>query len=664
MASGHGKHLKQKILACLQLLENHKENFSAEEERRLSQVIEKLIATLDELKGIPLQPYNLGPETSSPPTSPIPSVENIFQLLPDGHLITSCQGTIHMANHQIGQLFQNDYGGLIGVSLSEFISGSDWEVILDHLNKISGGGRHWEGMVRITPGDQPASLVSCRVSGLRDRQGNVFGLHWLIQDFREQQRVNVAEELVQAIGEQVLVGLTLDQTVWLVCRRIVESFHYPLIWIGTKETDGTIKIRGFGGEWSHLMGNYQENWKGSPEKRGAAARAIEHNATQVFKRDDSPPSWPGDWPWGDGVQSGAALPLAVRNQVLGVLTVFAHPGQTFEPGVIQWLERLAGQISLGLFLARDYDYLRLQGVAVNSAEHAVCITNPQGCIEWVNEAYCRLTGYKVKEVIGTLLPSFPTEEAGIRLAQSKPPLPQGRFWRQESVKKRKDGSVYTVEEMLTPLLDERGLVTNFVSVLQDITARKEAEAQMVYRAQHDPLTDLPNRVMFQDRLNQALAWARRHGRLVSVMFLDLDGFKQINDEFGHGAGDKILQTVARRLNQCVRATDTVARMSGDEFTVILQDVERVQDVFRVAQKILNRLGQLISIDGSKLSARTSLGIALYPLDGTEPEVLLQRADQAMYKAKGQGGQCCRFASEDLNLQFAQIPVGKSGSSLH
>jgi diguanylate cyclase (GGDEF)-like protein/PAS domain S-box-containing protein len=269
----------------------------------------------------------------------------------------------------------------------------------------------------------------------------------------------------------------------------------------------------------------------------------------------------------------------------------------------------------------------------------------------VNEAYCRLTGYGVGEVIGTLLPSFPSDDLGSRLKKRKLPLPPGQFWRAELVKTHKNGSVYTVEQILTPLLDEQGLIKNFVSVLQDVTARKKVEAQMIYRAHHDSLTDLPNRVMFQDRLTQALAWAQRHGRLVSVMFLDLDGFKQINDEFGHGTGDKILQTIAARLSQCVRATDTVARLSGDEFTVILQDVQRVQDVYRVAQKILDCLEQPLPLEGHTLSTKTSMGIALYPLDGTDPDVLLQCADRAMYTAKGLGGQCCRFASEELNVPF-------------
>ena len=145
------------------------------------------------------------------------------------------------------------------------------------------------------------------------------------------------------------------------------------------------------------------------------------------------------------------------------------------------------------------------------------------------------------------------------------------------------------------------------------------------------------------------------------MFLDLDGFKQVNDEFGHGIGDKILQLIAGRLHQSVRATDTVARLSGDEFTVILQDIQRVQDVYGVAQKILDRLGQPLSLEGRTVSTTASMGMALYPLDGTDPDLLLQRADRAMYKAKGVGGQCCRFASEELNLQCTQESGRRSKS---
>ena len=472
----------------------------------------------------------------------------------------------------------------------------------------------------------------------------------------------LTEKVLRAIGEQVLRELTFEKTVGLMCRQFVEILDYPLIWIGTKEPDGAITVRAVGGSLGHLVEHSGGHWKEKPKEQGASAKAIHDNAVIELHGNDLDQLEPQCILRERGIQFGLAIPLTIRNQVLGVCHLYAHPGQKFEPFVITLLKRLAGELSLGLFLAREYDSLRLQGAAVSSTEQAVCITNPEGCIEWVNEAYCRLMGYEVEEVIGTLLPSFPSDDIGSRLGKGQPSFPPGHFWKTEFLKPHRDGRVFSLEQVLTPLLDERGLIKNFVSVLQDITARKQLEAQMVYRAHHDPLTDLPNRVLFQDRLGQAMAWARRQGRLACIMFLDLDGFKQMNDEFGHGTGDKILQMIAVRLRQSVRATDTVARLSGDEFTVILQDIQRVQDVNRVAQKLLDHLGQPMTFDGQTLFTKTSIGLALYPLDGTDPDALLQRADRAMYKAKELGGQCYWFASQELNLQLAQDTIGmeKSG----
>ena len=331
-------------------------------------------------------------------------------------------------------------------------------------------------------------------------------------------------------------------------------------------------------------------------------------------------------------------------QVLGVLTICAQQKDAFDSSISGWLEQLGSHISKALFLAKDYDHLRLQDKALNYAEHAVCITNPDGKIEWVNDAYCWLSGYELREVIGTVLPSAQSKQFNQLLHHVARQDTQEQSWKVESTKTRKDGRTYTVEETLTPLLSEDGRVSNIVSILQDITSRKEAEASIIHRIYHDPLTDLPNRVMFQDRLEQALAQARRHQRLLAVLFIDLDCFKQVNDECGHRAGDQLLKIIADRLSGCIRATDTVARLSGDEFTLILQDLDQSVDAQHVAQKVLDCVVEPIQIDGHVLHIRTSIGIAIFPTDAIEPEDLLLQADRAMYKAKEQGGQSWAFSS--------------------
>ncbi len=218
------------------------------------------------------------------------------------------------------------------------------------------------------------------------------------------------------------------------------------------------------------------------------------------------------------------------------------------------------------------------------------------------------------------------------------------------MEQRKDGRSFMVEQVLTPLWNDHGQVTHFVAIHQDITVRKETEAKFFHLAHHDPLTDLPNRTMFFDRLKQALGQARRHGRAVGVIFLDLDRFKAVNDEFGHEVGDELLRTVAGRLTKCVRATDTVARLSGDEFTMILQDLERGPDAGHVAQKILETLSEPIDCNGRPVITRASVGIALYPTDATDPDLLITHADRGMYRAKEKGGNCYQFVSDELNAQ--------------
>jgi diguanylate cyclase (GGDEF)-like protein len=173
---------------------------------------------------------------------------------------------------------------------------------------------------------------------------------------------------------------------------------------------------------------------------------------------------------------------------------------------------------------------------------------------------------------------------------------------------------------------------------------------MKHQAYHDVLTDLPNRIMFEDRLQQALAQARRDGTLLALMFLDLDNFKCINDQYGHQMGDRLLRVVAKRLVTCVRTTDTVSRLSGDEFTIILQGLDRIQDIRQVAQKIVDCLTPPISLGEQDIPVQTSIGIAVSPKDSTDPQRLLAIADRAMYQAKDFGGQRWYFATSEWNIE--------------
>ncbi|BAN34039.1 PAS/PAC sensor-containing diguanylate cyclase/phosphodiesterase [Sulfuricella denitrificans skB26] len=199
----------------------------------------------------------------------------------------------------------------------------------------------------------------------------------------------------------------------------------------------------------------------------------------------------------------------------------------------------------------------------------------------------------------------------------------------------KDGTLFPVSFVAAPL-HRGGEITGSVAAFQDITERKQAEARIHHMAHHDMLTGLPNRVLLADRLVLALAQARRYGRLLTLIFLDLDHFKQINDTLGHDVGDELLKAVAARLVECVREADTVARMGGDEFVILLPETAKAGDAEIVARKVIEAVNLPLMIGSHELHITTSVGIALYPRDGEETQTLMKNADTAMYRAKESG----------------------------
>jgi len=218
----------------------------------------------------------------------------------------------------------------------------------------------------------------------------------------------------------------------------------------------------------------------------------------------------------------------------------------------------------------------------------------------------------------------------------------------EGAHQRKDGTSYPVEMRLQLSRSERPPV--FLAIVQDLTRHKRAEARLVYLANYDTLTDLPNRTLLAQRLEQTLVDADTNERLAAVLFIDLDRFKIINDTLGHAIGDELLRVVARRLTESVRPGDTVARYGGDEFVIVLANVAHVDDVTRVAEKVVGRLAPPMTIAGRELFVTPSIGITLYPLDERHGEELLRAADTAMYKAKERGGNTYEFFTPELNLR--------------
>ncbi len=275
-------------------------------------------------------------------------------------------------------------------------------------------------------------------------------------------------------------------------------------------------------------------------------------------------------------------------------------------------------------------------------------------IIYVNPAFERITGYCAAEALGRncrFLQGEEREQPGIAEIQRR--LAQHRDVHVVLRNFRKDGTPFWNALYIAPVPNEQGQVTHFIGVQNDISEQKRFESELAYNASHDVLTGLPNRSLLEDRLSQGCRISHRYKRSLAVMFIDMDGFKPINDSLGHGVGDQILVEVARRLNQQVRPGDTVARLGGDEFIVILPDLAREEDVLLVAERIVQNLARPYRVAHIEQHITASIGIALSDGCIEQPMLLIQQADMAMYKAKQQGRNNYQWYTEDLNQKVSE-----------
>jgi diguanylate cyclase (GGDEF)-like protein/PAS domain S-box-containing protein len=304
-------------------------------------------------------------------------------------------------------------------------------------------------------------------------------------------------------------------------------------------------------------------------------------------------------------------------------------------------------------------------VTLNSIADAVVSSNVSGNLTFLNPIAEQMSGWSSHEAVGRPVP----EVLRILDGESREtiPNPVERAIAEDrtgslppnSILVRRDGLEIPIEDSVAPVHDRDGRVTGAVIAFRDVTVARKVAEQMTYAAEHDFLTGLPNRMLFNDRVGQAISLARRHGTLVAVLFLDLDGFKQINDSRGHGVGDKLLQSVAKRLLGCVRGSDTVSRQGGDEFVVLVSEVERSDEPVIIATRMLEALAEAHFIDQHELHVITSIGVAVYPEDGLDAATLIKNADIAMYQAKTNGGERYQFfrpVIETLEQKFPRTPA--------
>lgn len=345
-------------------------------------------------------------------------------------------------------------------------------------------------------------------------------------------------------------------------------------------------------------------------------------------------------------------------------------GQALQEGAQDYL--IKGQIEArGLFRALRYAVERKTmeealfvekeraQVTLNCIGDGVVCTDIAGSITFVNIVAESMTGWTLEEACGRPMSDvFKIVDAATRENIANPMdlavgLDQTVHLPPNCILVRRDGFETPIEDSVAPIHDREGQATGAVIVFRDVSIARAMALQMAHSAQHDFLTGLPNRMLLNDRVTHAIALAPRHMKKVALLFLDLDGFKHINDSLGHPIGDKLLQSVTERLVECVRGSDTVSRQGGDEFVVLLSEIEHAEDAAISARRMLHSVAEAHFINKHDLHITTSIGVSVYPDDGLDAETLIKNADTAMYQAKENGRQSYQFFKSGMNVRAVE-----------
>ncbi|MEC4721045.1 EAL domain-containing protein [Noviherbaspirillum sp. CPCC 100848] len=479
---------------------------------------------------------------------------------------------------------------------------------------------------------------------------------------QEALRRSLRARTVMAECNHVMVHAKDERTLLQdMCRTVVESGRYQMAWIGYTNEDGTLTPVAHAGSVPGMEPGHANRLV--PE---TASSAVSHVGSALAQ--DHARSWVTiDMSGNDSTFEtlpdpvAVSLPLKHQEQLFGVLTIYEKGTASFDSEQVAMLEELADDISYGVASLRTKQArekaesaLRITeeklSSILDSIDNVVWSATDSGFI-YLNSIVENLYGRPIEDFFRDRSLWFdcvhPEDREAMKTGHAR--LARSGSLRHEYRIVRPDRTVRWVEERARAIRDDQGRLLRYDGIAIDISERKQYEARIEYLADHDALTSLANRNLLGDRITQAMAHARRGGQMLALLFLDLDRFKSVNDSLGHMLGDKLLQEVSSRLRQVVREGDTVARQGGDEFIILLTDIQRPQDVAAVAQKIFDVFDKPFVVKDHELFITTSIGATLYPDDGEDIQTLLRNADTAMYRAKEEQGNAFHFYSAEMSV---------------
>lgn len=476
------------------------------------------------------------------------------------------------------------------------------------------------------------------------------------------QTANRLYTVLRLTNKAIISNKTKQELLDSVCNIAVTEGGFAMAWIGII-VDEQVQPVSSAGNFEDYLNNITIRIDNSKLARGPVGIAANTKAVACVNNIETDPSFA---PWREqaiasGYHSMAAVPIIQNHQTIGVFAIYSSFIDAFDSQILELLTSLSGDISSVITYIQGEEKRQLAETklkqlsqAIEQSHSAMIISDINGVVEYVNPYYSKLTGYDEEEIINQNIKVFsqtPTDQALFDACWQQ--ITEGNNWRGEIAYLNKNGELFWALQSVSPILNQQQTITHIIWTLEDNTELHNAHETISQLAYYDALTDLPNRRLFHDRFNQSIHAATRHKNKVALLYFDLDNFKAVNDSFGHDFGDNLLKYVAKTLTACVRETDTVTRLGGDEFSIILNDINDNNDVTHIANNILTQLNKKSTLDSREIVVSTSIGISLYPDDGTTIKELIKCADMAMYHAKEKGRNNFQFFEEFLNKNAQQ-----------
>ena len=483
---------------------------------------------------------------------------------------------------------------------------------------------------------------------------------------RQLRRANRALRVLTEVNHSLVHAHDEVTLLRQACASLVQTGGYRMAWAGYAEHDThrTIRPVAVSGHNNGYVEAMQLSWADTERGRGAAGTSIRERRPDIARDIATDPRYA---PWRNaalarGYASSISLPLLYDSQVYGNFSLYSDQALAFDPEEVEILQQLANDMGYGIHSLRTRlahthaeNQLRLAASALENTAEAVFITDVNARIIFVNKSFSTITGFLAEEVIARPWEVIASDrDSDSRSNNLRQALDESSYWQGELWARRKNGEPYPALFSITKVPEADGSVSHFVGVFNDISQYKDYQSRLEFLASHDALTGLPNRMLLRDRLEETIFRAQRDRSSAAVLFLDLDRFKSINDTLGHSVGDTLLLQVAGRLRDGVREIDTVARMGGDEFAIILSECRESSDVATLAHKLRELLSRRFVVDARELFVTASIGISCYPQDGDDVSTLLKNADIAMYRAKESGRNMYQFFSPGMNTQASEF----------